>query len=84
MESGVLGGFTTFPAFGNETFSLRRDSENALAAVKISSSVVNPVAGFPPLEMTPRVEDSSRGFQPAGRPPDLNFNKAFTDLNRGR
>jgi fluoride exporter len=32
---GVLGGFTTFSAFGGETLNLARDSEAALAAANI-------------------------------------------------
>lgn len=34
---GVLGGFTTFSAFGNETINLWRDSENGLAILNIAS-----------------------------------------------
>jgi CrcB protein len=37
---GVLGGFTTFSAFGNETMNLLRDGENLLAAVNIGASVL--------------------------------------------
>jgi CrcB protein len=32
---GVLGGFTTFSAFGNETINLWRDGENLLAAANV-------------------------------------------------
>ena len=32
---GVLGGFTTFSAFGNETVNLWRDGESSLAAVNV-------------------------------------------------
>ncbi|MGH7961205.1 MAG: fluoride efflux transporter CrcB [Candidatus Binatia bacterium] len=32
---GVLGGFTTFSAFGNETMQLLRDAESLLAAMNI-------------------------------------------------
>jgi len=34
---GVLGGFTTFSAFGNETFNLWREGEGALAALNIAA-----------------------------------------------
>ena len=37
---GVLGGFTTFSAFGNETINLWRDGQNALAAVNIAAHLV--------------------------------------------
>ena len=37
---GVLGGFTTFSAFGNETVSLWRDGENVLAAVNVAAHLV--------------------------------------------
>jgi CrcB protein len=37
---GVLGGFTTFSAFGNETMNLLRDGENLLAAANIGASVL--------------------------------------------
>jgi CrcB protein len=37
---GVLGGFTTFSAFGNETINLWRAGENALAAANIAAHVV--------------------------------------------
>jgi CrcB protein len=33
---GVLGGFTTFSTFGNETFNLWRDGENLLAFANIA------------------------------------------------
>ncbi len=36
---GVLGGFTTFSAFGNETMNLIRDGENLLAAANVLASV---------------------------------------------
>ncbi len=32
---GILGGFTTFSAFGNETLNLWRDGENALAMTNV-------------------------------------------------
>jgi CrcB protein len=34
---GVLGGFTTFSAFGNETINLWRDGQGALAALNIAA-----------------------------------------------
>jgi fluoride exporter len=37
---GVLGGFTTFSAFGNETMNLWRDGENLLAVANIAANVV--------------------------------------------
>jgi CrcB protein len=37
---GVLGGFTTFSAFGNETINLWRDGQSALAAANISAHLV--------------------------------------------
>ena len=37
---GVLGGFTTFSAFGNETINLWRDGENLLAALNITAHVI--------------------------------------------
>lgn len=37
---GVLGGFTTFSAFGNETINLWRDGETMLAAANIASHLV--------------------------------------------
>lgn len=37
---GVLGGFTTFSAFGNETVNLWRNSENGLAAANIAAHLV--------------------------------------------
>jgi CrcB protein len=36
---GVLGGFTTFSAFGNETLNLLRDGETALASANILANV---------------------------------------------
>jgi CrcB protein len=36
---GVLGGFTTFSAFGNETVNLLRDSETWLAWANVVASV---------------------------------------------
>lgn len=37
---GVLGGFTTFSAFGNETMNLIRDGENLLAAANTAGSIL--------------------------------------------
>lgn len=37
---GVLGGFTTFSAFGNETINLWRAGENVLAASNIAAHLV--------------------------------------------
>ena len=37
---GVLGGFTTFSAFGNETMNLWRDGENFLAAANVAAHLV--------------------------------------------
>ena len=37
---GVLGGFTTFSAFGNETMNLWRDGENTVACVNVAANVV--------------------------------------------
>ncbi|HET9512405.1 MAG TPA: fluoride efflux transporter CrcB [Gemmatimonadales bacterium] len=37
---GVLGGFTTFSAFGNETLNLLRDGERALAAGNIAANLI--------------------------------------------
>jgi CrcB protein len=37
---GVLGGFTTFSAFGNETINLWRDGENALAIANVAGHVL--------------------------------------------
>lgn len=37
---GVLGGFTTFSAFGYETFALARDREFAAALVNIGAQVL--------------------------------------------
>jgi CrcB protein len=34
---GLLGGFTTFSTFGNETMNLLRDGENGFALVNIST-----------------------------------------------
>ena len=37
---GVLGGFTTFSAFGGETLNLARDSDTALAAANVGLNVI--------------------------------------------
>ena len=37
---GLLGGFTTFSAFGNETMNLVRDGENLLAGMNAGASVL--------------------------------------------
>jgi fluoride exporter len=37
---GVLGGFTTFSAFGNETMNLWRDGESALALANVTAHLV--------------------------------------------
>jgi CrcB protein len=37
---GVVGGFTTFSAFGNETLNLLRDGENVAAALNVGANVV--------------------------------------------
>jgi CrcB protein len=37
---GILGGFTTFSTFGNETFHLLRDNQNILAAANVITHVL--------------------------------------------
>ena len=37
---GILGGFTTFSAFGNETMNLWRDGENTLAMANIAAHLI--------------------------------------------
>jgi CrcB protein len=37
---GILGGFTTFSAFGNETLNLWRDGHGVLAAANVAAHVV--------------------------------------------
>ncbi len=37
---GVLGGFTTFSSFGNETLALARDGEMAYAFANIAASLI--------------------------------------------
>lgn len=43
--AGILGGFTTFSAFGNETFQLLREGERWLAAGNAAGQLVLGVAG---------------------------------------
>jgi CrcB protein len=40
LATGICGGFTTFSAFSNETFSLMRDGQLLYASAYISSSVL--------------------------------------------
>lgn len=40
LVTGLLGGFTTFSAFGNETLLLLRDAERGLAAANVLANVV--------------------------------------------
>ena len=37
---GILGGFTTFSAFGNETMNLWRDGQNTLAIANVAANVL--------------------------------------------
>lgn len=37
---GILGGFTTYSSFGNETINLWRDGQSLLAAVNVSAHLV--------------------------------------------
>lgn len=37
---GILGGFTTFSAFGNETMNLWRDGENTLALANVAAHLI--------------------------------------------
>lgn len=37
---GILGGFTTFSAFGNDTFNLLRDNETFNALVNVGANVI--------------------------------------------
>ena len=37
---GILGGFTTFSAFGNETMNLWREGENLLAMANVAAHVI--------------------------------------------
>ena len=36
---GILGGFTTFSAFGNETMNLWREGQNTLALVNVAAHI---------------------------------------------
>jgi CrcB protein len=36
---GILGGFTTFSAFGNETINMMREGDRALAGLNVLSQV---------------------------------------------
>lgn len=40
LVTGVLGGFTTFSAFGNETLLLLRDAERGLALANVLANVI--------------------------------------------
>jgi len=40
MIIGILGGFTTFSAFGNETMNLIRDGESTLALVNVGAQIL--------------------------------------------
>ena len=40
LFTGLLGGFTTFSAFGNETLNLLRDGERLLAGFNVCANVV--------------------------------------------
>ncbi len=37
---GLLGGFTTFSTFGNETFNLFRDGETMIALANVAANIV--------------------------------------------
>ena len=37
---GILGGFTTFSAFGNETWNLMRDGQQFLAFMNVAANVI--------------------------------------------
>lgn len=37
---GILGGFTTFSAFGNETMNLWREGQNILAMVNVAGHII--------------------------------------------
>lgn len=43
---GVLGGFTTFSAFGYETFQLLRAGQTGAAALSVSGQIVLGVGGL--------------------------------------
>lgn len=40
LFTGLLGGFTTYSAFGNESFSMLRDGETTLAFLNIASHII--------------------------------------------
>jgi CrcB protein len=40
VATGLLGGFTTFSAFGNETLLLLRDAERGLALANVLANVI--------------------------------------------
>ena len=40
LVTGLLGGFTTFSAFGNETLYLLRDAERVLATANVLANVI--------------------------------------------
>lgn len=44
LGAGVLGGFTTFSAFGNETIHLLRAGQSGLAAANVAANVILGVA----------------------------------------
>ena len=44
IVTGILGGFTTFSAFGWETFELAKDGEVGVAAINVAASVVLGIA----------------------------------------
>ena len=44
LTVGILGGFTTFSAFGYETFALLRDNQHLLALANVAANVVTGVA----------------------------------------
>jgi CrcB protein len=45
VAAGLLGGFTTFSAFGNETLNLLRDAERGLALANVLANVILGLAG---------------------------------------
>lgn len=40
LFTGLLGGFTTYSAFGNESFSMLHDGETTLAFLNIASHII--------------------------------------------
>jgi CrcB protein len=42
---GILGGFTTFSTFGNETMNLLRDGENLPAIINIGAHIIFGIGG---------------------------------------